>query len=129
MEKVPEMTEKQLADQTAINKLNLAVKDLIKAMNTASDFNISFVQKDTKSRWFDFSVEYPPYDSPQKFQRRVSNKEAEVIAWNIFYSIKDRFGYNYNEKRHYVAEALISFSDKLYFEKKVQFSIGFFEEM
>ena len=129
MEKVPEMTEKQLAGQTAINKLNLAVRDLIKSMNSASDFNITIVNEDTKSSWFEFSLEYPPYeDSPQKFQRRVSNIEAKDIARRIFYSIKDLFGYNYNEDRNYVASEVESFSDQVYYEKQFQFTIGFIEK-
>ena len=122
-------TIKEQAKATAIRQLNLAVRDLIKSMNAANDFNISIVEQETESSWFDFSLEYPPYeDSPQKFQRRVSNLEAEEIAWNIFYIIKDFLGYEYKEGRDFVALQLDGVFDKLYFEKKVEFSIGFIED-
>ena len=122
-------TIKEQAKATAIRQLNLAVRDLIRSMNAANDFNISIVEQETESSWFDFSLEYPPYeDSPQKFQRRVSNLEAEEIAWNIFYIIKDCLGYNYNEDNYYVAPEVRSFSDKLFFNKTFRFKIGFIEK-
>ena len=122
-------TIKEREKKTVKNQLNLAVRDLIKSMNSANDFNISIVERETESSWFEFTLEYPPYeDSPQKFQRRVSNIEADKIAWTIFYSIKDFFGYEYKERRDFVAPQLDGVSDKLYFEKKVEFSIGFFED-
>lgn len=60
------------------------MRDLIKAMNSASDLNIAIVEKKTSGASFTFSLEYSPYeDSPQKFQRRVSNLEMEEFIENV----------------------------------------------
>ncbi len=122
-------TIKEREKETAVSQLNLAVQDLIKSMNSTSKLNIALVNKEDESSWFEFSLEYPPYeDSPQKFQRRISNLEAEVIAWNIFHNIKDLLGYEYREDHNFIGPELTGFSSKLYFYKEVQFSIGFIEK-
>ena len=92
-------TIKEREEATVKNQLDLAVRNLITAMNSESDFNIAIVEEETDPPWFEISVEYPPYEnSPQKFQRRVSNFKAEEIARNIYYIIKDFFGYKYEEE-------------------------------
>lgn len=91
-------TVKEREEATVRNQLELAVRDLIKVMNSESNCNIAIVEEETNPPSFEFSVEYSPYkDSPQKFQRYVSNLKAEEIAMNIFYNIKDILGYQYEE--------------------------------
>lgn len=82
--------------QKAIEKNQLAsyMDALVSAVNAASDFDLVLVKSD--SPWFEVSVEYPPYDSVEKFQRRISADEAFAIAENIHYNIKDVFGYDYD---------------------------------
>ena len=91
-------TVKEREEATVKNQLDLAVRDFIKVMDSESDFNIAIVEEETNSPSFEISVEYPPYkDSPQKFQRHVSNFKAEEIALNIYFNIKNVLGYEYKE--------------------------------
>ena len=88
--------------QKAIEKNQLAsyVDALVSAVNEASDFDLVLVKSDSPR--FEVSVEYPPYESVEKFQRRISAHEAWAIAENIHYNIKDVFGYDYDAEKIHV---------------------------
>lgn len=89
-------TVKEVTETGVENQLDLAVRNLISAMDLESVLDITIVEEETKPPWFEVSLEYPPYEnSPQKFQRRVSISKAEEIARNIYYNIKDVLGFEY----------------------------------
>ena len=127
--------------QKAIEKNQLAsyVDALVSAVNEASDFDLVLVKSD--SPWFEVSVEYPPYHSVEKFQRRISADEAFAIAGNIHYNIKDLFGYDYDAKRiqvYHLPENVSGYregisrgwsSDALVMYKKLYIKIGFVEKL
>ncbi len=125
--------------QEAIYKNQLAsyVKTLVSAIDAASDFNLVLVESDWP--WFEISMEYPPYDSVEEFQRRISADEAGAVARNIYYNIKDLFGEDYAEQIHvyhlpgnasgYREEIRKSWgSDAIVMYKKLYVKIGFFEK-
>lgn len=82
--------------QKAIEKNQLAsyMDAIVSAVNAASDFDLVLVKSDSPR--FEVSVEYPPYESVEEFQRRISAHEAWAIAENIHYNIKDVFGHDYD---------------------------------
>lgn len=126
--------------QKAIEKNQLAsyVEALVSAVNEASDFDLVLVKSD--SPWFEVSVEYPPYHSVEKFQRRISADEAFAIAGNIHYNIKDLFGYDYDAKQIHVYDLPENasghregisrglWSDAIVMYKKLYIEIGFVEK-
>ena len=126
--------------QKAIEKNQLAsyVDALVSAVNEASDFDLVLVKSD--SPWFEVSVEYPPYESVEKFQRRISAEEALTIAGNIHYNIKDLFGYDYDAKKIHVYDLPENasgyreeirkglWSDAIVMYKKLYIEIGFVEK-
>ncbi|RKU15934.1 hypothetical protein C6501_06130 [Candidatus Poribacteria bacterium] len=86
-------TIKEREEQTVKKQLNLGVRDLIKSMNSASDLIITIAENDPTDTWFDILLEYEPYeDSPQKFQRHVSNLEVEGFISNVFSNIEGLIG-------------------------------------
>ena len=132
-------TIKETQEKTVKAQLNLAVRDLIKYMNSASELNIAIVEEETKDSWFEFLLEYPPYeDNRQKFQRRVSNLETDEFISNVFSNIEDFMGCEYNQDNNFVKAfvppdrydhqaGFFSIYGRLCFFKKIHISIGFVE--
>ena len=89
-------TRKESQAKIEKNQLKMDMELLIKRINEKSEFDIAIVVEETDSSWFEISIEYPPYsDGKPNFQRRISMREVETIAWNIFYNIRDYHGYEY----------------------------------
>ena len=89
-------TVREQQEKTIKKQLTLAVRDLIKSMNSESTLDIAIVEEKTNDTSFEFSLEYPPYeDSRQKFHRRVSNIEAEEFICNVLANIEELLGYKY----------------------------------
>ncbi len=137
------LTMKEQQEETLKNQLILAVKDLIKCMDLASDLNIEIVEEETSGSSFVFSLEYLPYENNrQGFRQRVSNFEVEQFIANVFENIQDLMGIEYKrdsnfvkahippeEKRKYDIEVGM-FSNKhgrLFFYEKVHVRILFVE--
>ncbi len=96
-------TVKERTEEGIENQLILAVRDLIRSMNSASDLNIAIVEEETSGTSFEFSLEYPPYeDSPQKFQRRVSNIDSLEFINNVFDNIEDLMGFKYKRGNTFI---------------------------
>ena len=126
--------------QKAIEKNQLAsyVDALVSAVNEASDFDLVLVKSDSPR--FEVSVEYPPYDNVEEFQRRISADEAFAIAGNIHYNITDLFGYDYDAKRiqvYHLPENASGYREKIHkglwsdpivMYKKLYIEIGFVEK-
>lgn len=90
-------TMKEAQEAIEKNQLTSYVEALVTAVNEASDFDLVLVKSDSPR--FEVSVEYPPYDNVEKFQRRISAAEAFAIAGNIHYNITDLFGYDYDAQQ------------------------------
>lgn len=96
-------TVKERTEEGIENQLILAVRDLIRSMNLASDLNIVIVEEGTSGTSFEFLLEYPPYeDSPQKFQRRVSNIDSVEFINNVFDNIEDLMGFKYKRSGSFI---------------------------
>ena len=90
-------TRKETQDGINKNQMKTDMKVLIDRINANSDLKLTIIQEETNPPCFEISIEYEPYtEGPPYFQRRISRREAETIAWNIFHNIKDYHGYDYN---------------------------------
>ena len=135
-------TIREREEETLKNQFNLAVRDLIKSMNSESNLNITIVEEETSNTTFEFLLEYPPYeDSRQQFQRRVSNIDSIEFINNVFDNIEDLMGYKYRRDRNFVkattsdSRSLRSFLDNQYAQsfhisthKQIRIRIQFVEE-
>lgn len=125
------------------NQLLLAVRNLIKAMNEASDLNIEIIKENPDSNAFEFSLEYPPYEGNQDlFQRRITNLEVEEFIENILNNIEEYIGCKYGRRGnliialdqtkgvHRLDSSIQLFSDKgkLSFHKKIHIEMTFVEQ-
>ena len=129
---------KETEKATGKNQLTSYVDALVTAVNAASDFDLVLVKND--SPWFEVSVEYPPYDNVEEFQRRISADEAFAIAGNIYYNIKDLFGYDYDAEHiqvYHLPENVSGYpegisrgwsSKAIVMYKKLYIKIGFVEK-
>ena len=90
-------------DRVNKNQLKQDVDILIKQINANSNLNLAIIPKETDPPWFEISIEYKPYSNNKPyFQRRISLREADTIAWNIFYIIKDHLGYEFSSQFEWV---------------------------
>ena len=91
-------TRKETQESINKNQMTTDMKVLIAHINANSEFNLAIILKETNPPCFEISIEYPSYtEGPPNFQRRISRREAETIAWNIFHNIKDYHGYDYKK--------------------------------
>ena len=89
-------TVKEQEQDTVIKQFILAVRALIKYMNSDNEYNIAIVEEDSNGKSFEFSLEYTLYeDNRLNFQRRVSNLQAEEFISNVFDNIEDFIGIKY----------------------------------
>ena len=96
-------TKKESQADIDKGQLITTMEILIKGINAKSDYNLAIISDITEQPWFEISIQCEFYtEGPPNFQRRISMREAETVAWNIFYIIKDYHGYEYKPKFEWV---------------------------